>query len=41
MLQRWVEVRNYDQALRERVVERGRELIERRQLERGRSGNRG
>lgn len=41
MLQRWVEVRNYDKALSERVVERGRELIERRQLEQGRSGNRG
>jgi exonuclease SbcD len=43
MLQRWVEVRNYDQALRERVLERGRELIERRQLEQGqgRSGTRG
>lgn len=41
MLQRWVEVRNYDQALRERVVDRGRELIERRQVEQGRSGSRG
>ncbi|MEX2314942.1 MAG: hypothetical protein WD628_04430, partial [Thermomicrobiales bacterium] len=41
MLQRWLEVRNYDPALRERVVERGRELIERRQLEQGRSGSRG
>ncbi len=41
MLHRWVEVRNYDQALRERVVERGRELIERRQHEHGRSGSRG
>ena len=41
MLQRWVEVRHYDQALRERVVERGRELIERRQLERGKGGSRG
>ncbi|HEX5164274.1 MAG TPA: exonuclease SbcCD subunit D [Thermomicrobiales bacterium] len=41
MLQRWVEMRNYDPALRGRVVERGRELIERRQLEQGRSGSRG
>jgi exonuclease SbcD len=41
MLQRWLEVRNYDQALRDRVIERGRELIERRQVEHGRSGSRG
>jgi exonuclease SbcD len=43
MLERWAEVRNYDQALRERVLERGRELIERRHLEQGqgRSGTRG
>jgi exonuclease SbcD len=41
MLQRWVEVRNYDQALRERVIERGRDLIDRRQVEQGRSRTRG
>ncbi len=41
MLQRWVEVRNYDQKLRDRVLERGKELIERRQVEQGRTGSRG
>jgi len=41
MLQRWAEVRNYDQALRDRVLERGRELIERRQTEQGRGGRHG
>jgi hypothetical protein len=40
MLERWLELRDTDEALRVRVLSKGRELIARRQAEQG-GGNNG
>lgn len=39
MLERWTEIRKYDAKMRERVLERGKELIERRQHDASRTGS--